>query len=756
MAWHRSAGLWTAVAVGLIALVIATAAVVEVTITGPRITVQWRAHIAPADRLALERRYDLQRGEPHNDGPATWNYTLGDWSRENVERLVGDPAAEDTGYIERSTFTAEDPDVRISMRPWVGTTTQSARSSAEAARLSILGVIAASWRLLRSEGGWLLLIGALMVWTARTASHGRHRGRYVTGAMYLAVSLWFCWPLFSKPMALGRSDWDQHFAYYGGVLKNVIEYGQPPFWNPWLCGGSVMWQNPQVPLLSPVFPLAAVVPLQLAMKLNIVLHYWVGFIGMHLLVTRVMGLSFLPIVVFLATLFTASGAIALHLFEGHSNFLPALYLPMILFGVLSALRSGRVRDTLLAGMFLALMVWNGGPHSVPMALVSTGVLVVVAAAATRSWRPLILGCCFVISGLAFAAPKLLPVSLFVTGEQFEDSRVFFHPDAVPARLLSRIYLASGAEGSLNDPSFRYGWHEYGNYINAFSALMLIGGVLWALLALWRRRTDERWLGLGLVTATLLVFTLSLGEFAVWSPASLIQNVPFLSDFRIPSRHTIPFVLFATCTLAWSLSKAGANALPGKRARWVIAALCLGSSAELILANRSLLGMTFSQPPYDTSFRWMSSPWPLTADALSRAPRGPENLPMLWAIVQDQPHRNCYEYLRLRVTAIPDRPPVFSDGTRDISVTRFQPNRIEFQAQNGDKPSRVYLNTNAITGWHTNAGMLEMPAEGAPFVTLAAGQSGRFTFWFSPQGLWLGVLVFVAAMVAAIAAWRVRI
>ena len=753
MAWYRSARLWASVAVGLFALV----AIFDVTVTGPRVTVQWRANIAPADRAALERRYALQRGEPHNDAPATWNYTLGDWSRANIEQLVRDPAAEDTGYIDRPTFTAEDPDVRISVRPWLGSATQYVRSIAAAARDVTVNVLRASWQLLVSQIGWLLLVGGLIRWASRAATQGRRSARYVKAAMYLAMSAWFCAPMFSRPLALGRADWDQHLSYYAQVLKSVVEYGQAPFWNPWLCGGNVAWQNPQVPLLSPVFLLALFVPLQLAMKLNIVLHYWVGFVGMHLLIARVMRVSGLPIVVWLATLFTASGAIALHLFEGHSNFLPVLYLPMILFLLMTALRSGVIRDTLLAGGFLALMVWNGGLHAVPMALVSTGALVVAAAAATRRWRPLVLGCCFVVSGLAYAAPKLLPVGLFVAGEQFQDSRTFFHPDAVPLRLLPRIYLAPGAEGWLNDPAFKYGWHEYGNYINPFSAAMLVTGVLWALWALWSRRDDDRWLGLGLLTATLLLFSLSLGEFADWSPASLTQRVPGLSNFRIPSRYTIPFVLLATSTLAWSLSSAGANALRGRRARLIVAVVCLGSSAELILVNRSLLGMTFSQPSYDTSFQWMSRPSPLTTDEISRAARGPENLPMLWAIIHDQPQFNCYEYVRLRPTAIPDRPLVFSDGTRDISISRFLPNRIEFQAQNGDQPSRVYLNTNASRGWHSSAGDFERPDDdGVPYVTLAAGQAGRFAFWFAPEGLWLGILVLAAAIVGSIAAWRLRI
>jgi hypothetical protein len=99
--------------------------------------------------------------------------------------------------------------------------------------------------------------------------------------LYGALSLIFCWPLFEHPQALGSNDWDQHLFYYGVVLKNVVEYGQMPFWNPWYCGGNVMWQNPQIAVLSPVYPLSMIMSLPLAMKVNIVLHYWIGFIGMH-------------------------------------------------------------------------------------------------------------------------------------------------------------------------------------------------------------------------------------------------------------------------------------------------------------------------------------------------------------------------------------------------------------------------------------------------------------------------------------------
>ncbi|PYR17085.1 MAG: hypothetical protein DMF98_27435 [Acidobacteria bacterium] len=151
--------------------------------------------------------------------------------------------------------------------------------------------------------------------------------------------------MFARPTALGGSDWDQHLFYYAEALKNVVEYGQLPLWSPWYCGGNVLWQNPRVALLSPVYPLAIVVPLALAMKVNIVLHYWIGFVGMHLLLARVIGLTFGPGILYLASVFTLGGASALHLAVGHSVFLPAFYLPLLMFFVFRVFQGRALRPS---------------------------------------------------------------------------------------------------------------------------------------------------------------------------------------------------------------------------------------------------------------------------------------------------------------------------------------------------------------------------------------------------------------------------
>ena len=57
----------------------------------------------------------------------------------------------------------------------------------------------------------------------------------------------------------------------------------------------------------------------------------------------------------------------------------------------------------------------------------------------------------------------------------------------------------------------------------------------------------------------MLFLLSLGEFAAYAPAVLSQQLPLFSNFRIPSRYTIPFLQFAALTLAWAFQSRGAAA-----------------------------------------------------------------------------------------------------------------------------------------------------------------------------------------------------
>jgi hypothetical protein len=580
----------------------------------------------------------------------------------------------------------------------------------------------------------------------------RHR-RLALCVFYGALSLAFCAPLLTNPQALGTNDWDQHLFYYGVVLKNVVEYGQMPFWNPWYCGGNVMWQNPQIALLSPVYPLTAIMSLQLAMKVNIVLHYWIGFLGMHVLLTRVIGVTFLPAVIYLATLVTASGAPAIHLRVGHSVFLPGFYLPLQLYFFFKAFKTGEWKYILLSASTLALMVFNGGTHILPMSLAALGSFSVFAAIGRRDWRPLAFAVVFVAAGLAYSAPKLLPVVQFVTGDYFWDTRNPTEtPDFVTLKTLKQVYLVPTQKVGGRLPMQRHGWHEYGNYIGLGSAIAIVAGLVWVFA---RPSRKDRWFGVSLALTTVVLFLLSLGDFGWYSPANIAHQLPLFSSFRIPSRYTIPFLQFAALTLGFAFRSALARYGFPKGARVAVAILALAGSAHLIVVNQWNLKNVFTEPPLDTTFRPMSGPHELNTLADS-SPYVPGS-PMLRSLMNDTSFYTCYESLQLARSANAGMPPVFDSNpgarVRDLD---FTPNRLTFDVADGREDARVVLNQNWAPGWTSTAGTFTVgPRTEVSVVAVPAGQGGHYSFTFVPPGLYLGTALLVLALVLSAFAWRQR-
>jgi len=572
--------------------------------------------------------------------------------------------------------------------------------------------------------------------------------RFALVALYGVASYAFCSPLFAQPAALGVYDWDQHLFYYGAVLKNVVEYGQMPFWNPWYCGGNVLWQNPQIALLSPAYPLTAFMPLAQAMKINILLHYWLGFIGMHLVLSRVVGLRSLPLILFLATVFTASGGPAIHLLAGHSVFLPVFYLPWVLYFFLRSVQTGSVRGSLLAAIPIALMVYNGGTHILPMAVAAVGLLAVVAAAALRQWRPLIFAAACCAAGLAYSAPKLLPVVSFVGSEQFWDTRpAIERPDLTTLEMVKGIYLDPDQKTRTRLPAQRHGWHEYGNYIGQVAALVILASVLWVFAA---RRAPDYWLGLAMATATAVFFVWSLGDFSRFAPASLASHLPLFSSFRIPSRYNMVVVLCGAITAGWALRAVAADTL-SKGAGGLLATIAVLAAINLIATNRLLLADVFSVPALTATFKPMGGPTALQLSEETNAYR--DGSPMFTALMNDRTFFACYESLQLRRTATAEHPLVFSDGGAQISEVVFTPNRIEFSALGGSQPSRVSLNQNYSPGWRSTAGEFTPTQAAMPGVSLAPGQTGRFAFSFVPDGLWAGTALLALAVAASVWLWR---
>lgn len=564
---------------------------------------------------------------------------------------------------------------------------------------------------------------------------------------YAALSVYFCAPLFASPQALGILDWDPHFFYYGSILKTLVEYGRPPFWNPWYCGGGVLWQNPQAALFSPVYPLALVTSLAVAMKVNVVLHYFLGFVGMHLLLTE-LELSFRPMVIFLAASFVLSGALAMHIAVGHANFLAAFYLPLQLFFFLRAVKRRVFRDLAAGAALLALMVYNGALHVVPLALTMIGAIGTSAVLFGRRIAPLALAIALGVLGFAYGAPKLVPVARFVTGQQFLDARLpQSGPSYMTAEMLLRAYL---------DPyqtrGMRVGWTEYGNYIGLPAALLIATGILWIFA---NPKLTEAWIGRSLAFTSVLLLALSAGEFARFAPASLLHEVPFFSSFRLPSRNTIAFVLAAVATTAWVFGSVAADVLANPRTRRFAAILAGLATLHIAATNHSHFDHIFQLAPLESRFRFLSRGDAPVNDVNVNPYSG--NSPMLRAMMDGRSTFNCYEVMQLKRTAAADRPLISSEGDVKLFGTTFEPNRVEFSVAAGPGGSKIFLNQNFADGWKSNAGPVTSDRIlGSPVVTLKSGQTGRFAFDFTPPGLGMGSGILAFALALTAVGWRRRL
>ena len=566
---------------------------------------------------------------------------------------------------------------------------------------------------------------------------------------YLLLTLYFTAPLVITGNQLGVEDWDVMLLYHASVIRSVYEYGRLPFWNPWYCGGNVLWQNPQVALLSPTYLFSLVVSLPMAMKLNIVVHYLAGFMGMHVLLTRGLGLSYLPGVLFLSCLVTLAGGPVFHLAVGHGTFLPYFYLPWALFFYLRALESGGLRYAVAVAGVIALAVLNGGIHIAFMAAVALVCFSLTSALTRRDLRPVAM--LAFVGALTFllAAPKLLPVGAFVNDPRMVDTR--FSPpgaDSMGRDMLIRAFLDPFQYRRLRFEGQNYGWHEYGNYIGPLGGVSIVAAFVWILLRRpWRR---ELWLGASLALTALLLLSLALGELGPAAPYMLLRRLPIVSEFRLPSRYSLVFVLFATAMVA-SVWRTMVAARAGEVGRFAAIVLIL-SSLALAYWNRIQFEGVFPLAPLESSFRLLSRPGEPVVDQASEG-LAPGQSPMLRAMMENRAILRCYEPLQLPGGIDGARAAVFPDGGAQIADVEFAPGRIRFRGLSRDE-GRVFLNARYVDGWRSDAGAFTIdPRTGLAYVTLPPGSAGRFSFWFVPPRLVAGLLLFAAGLALSLLIWR---
>ncbi|MEZ4299397.1 MAG: hypothetical protein R3B70_30885 [Polyangiaceae bacterium] len=438
---------------------------------------------------------------------------------------------------------------------------------------------------------------------ARPATPEKSRALTVLAAWLVVLSAvaWLCAPLFQDLRKWGGHDWDMVTSFRYLTVQSLREYGQLPGWNPYACGGYTAWGyvESDTNLVSPWLPLYLLLDLRLALRLEVVGSMLVSAAGVWVLAgrfTRSAAARALACVVFVinarATMQAATGH-AMHLYyawapwalaffdRSVSGLAPRSGAPSTARSLARAAGAAlvprlRPRDSVLAGAFIALMVYTGAIYPLPQTLVLLASYALVLSLVARRALPLVSFGVTAAVAFGLSAPKLFPIADAISRHpRVVESREAMGPGLLVELLTSRAPV----------PVPQWGWHEWGIYVGWASLAILVLG---ALLSRGPRETALKWTGI-------LLVVLGMGAFHPRAPWTLLHELPVFRSQHVPSRWLYPALLiFAVLAAraAGELLERGLRRSPVAEILALAAVACIAIDAG-----------TIARGPFERAF-WM--------------------------------------------------------------------------------------------------------------------------------------------------------
>jgi len=345
------------------------------------------------------------------------------------------------------------------------------------------------------------------------------------------LALFYALPFLLNLNLWGGRDWDLFTTIAAIPVGSIVDYGQFPFWNPYMGGGNILFHHPEVAVLSPFVLLYWICGAVVGLKLQVLICYFLGLTGSFYL-GRTLGISRWGSLL-LSVAYFGSVHFALHFAEGHMPFTHFCFLPWFLAGLKLAEES--VGYLALSAGALALMVLgNGGAIPLLYTLTFSGLWVLLESARRVNLRPLLNLALATGLGLLVAAVKFVPMVVYLTQNQWAGAP----EETIPLTALSSVFF--GLDHSLMASNFEgqfWGWHEYGAYVSPLLILLVM--------IILVRQFKSRWPWMVLAVFFLL---LGMGNFSSWSPWALLSQFPGFESARCTGR-SFQFVILGIAVLA---------------------------------------------------------------------------------------------------------------------------------------------------------------------------------------------------------------
>ncbi len=534
-------------------------------------------------------------------------------------------------------------------------------------------------------------------------------------------------------------DWRMFSGAWEAARVSLLQFGQWPSWNPYHCGGVVLFQDPQTAFPGLPFLLFFWLPTLVAMKLSIVAYLLTGAYGMCKVVEDRGGNAAEQ--VFAGTLVAACGFCAEHFGGGHLSFTPFLVFPWVLWAHQRAIADPRW-SVLTAGL-LASSVFFGATYPVPLMAVGLGLDVLsrfrdpAARAGMLRSLPLTALLTTLLSGV-----RLVPVLGFLR----EHPRLMPLDDQMTLAEVVQTWTTRDHDRAF--PGHTYVWPEYGDYVGVAAVALLCLAVV-ATLARTDAGDDRGQRRRDLFVLAGLVWC-ALGNIPGVSLFGLLHELPVFRSLRVPSRFlhpaTVMLGLMAATFLIDARRWVASRPRPWALKALVVAELCLavGVAVDVARTNQGRLqqgsdpvipsgtaGRSFFQDPEAPYWRWPTN-----------AVRGVGSPACYVAFEWQTP-------LGLRAGRV-DQQWVADASAGTVAPEGWSPNALRFRVALG-RGGTVVINQHHDSSWTANVGIV-VERDGLLAVELPSG-SHSLELKHRPRGLGLGVLL--SALGIVLSAWVLR-
>lgn len=549
-------------------------------------------------------------------------------------------------------------------------------------------------------------------------------------SLVMSVAVW-SGAIAVSPLTQGGDG--QYFHRVMEIAKvAVLRYHELPIWNPFECGGVPLWDNPEMPVASPLVYLTLPLSGTRTMWVWFILHTAAGFASMWLFSRRELRLT--RVAAFASASLWALGVGHLTQYGGGHATLCNFYLfPLVL---LLFRRSERNLDCAVGlGLVFAYMFLEGSAYPLvhsSLLLACEAVIRLASAPREMLGRALRIARGAVATGivtLLVTASRLLPVLDQVSRHK---RGLGEETDAITRETLFAMFFDRSHGWTV--PGQMYVWPEFTSYFGWMTMLLFVVGVLFA-------TKKFPWFTL----LGVIAFSFMMGHFASWAPWHVLKGHVFpFSSMRVPSR----FRLFVACFIAGFVGLAVDHvplalrrfgAAPAQIARVLTIGFAMFAAGDVYSVSHEIIAQ-----------KYVAAPTTIVKPSPRLFLEGPGLAPFL-----DQPRQNrgrlacadSWPYTEGAPVWMGDVPQARAlDPEGSVTASKRTPSTFTVDVD-ARAPTRIAINTPFELGWRTSVGRA-VDQNKLLVVELPAGQHHvKVEYW--PRGMTIGLVLSFVGLVLAI-------